>query len=493
MERRKILLLYNKRNKIIDIPDNYIELEKAFLKEFNEDKNKQFSFYYDFHLNKKTDFSKLNLKTSNNLIKVVDDEELKNKDNIIDEDNSNEYLFLNRKKIKKLELNFDDILKENQELKKVNYNLLQKNNELEMKYNMEVSKNKININKIKELKIEINNIKENKILKGSHYYLNELKLLSSDAGDYKNSMNSFLIFESIYGILCLIYEVDHKKIISYDLKNDIIINNIKFFTKYIFISNFSHFSDKINKRDLIISVYNKNNIMLWNFKNWECLLDIKNIYGSGEILSSCFLSCNNNIYIISCNYTYDISNNPIKVFDETGINIKTISNSNKSTLYIDIYYDTTLMTTFIIASQEGFFSSYDFNKNETYLIFKYDEDICYNNEYYNLYCNVIINEGIFSGKNNFELIGSCVDGKIRIWDFLSGHFLMTINCNNLNLNSICLWTSGILYAGCTDGEIKLIDLEKKIIIFLLHNDQNFYPLIQHKQFYLLIYKLFFGF
>ena len=60
-----------------------------------------------------------------------------------------------------------------------------------------------------------------------------------------------------------------------------------------------YYLNNINKRDLILSVYTiECHIRLWNFNNFECLLNIQDIYKLGELSDACFININNIIYII---------------------------------------------------------------------------------------------------------------------------------------------------------------------------------------------------
>ena len=67
-------------------------------------------------------------------------------------------------------------------------------------------------------------------------------------------------------------------------------------------TNFRHYLDVINKRDLILSISAyENNIKLWNINNFECLLNLQNINKGGCLYSACFLNDNNQNYIITSN------------------------------------------------------------------------------------------------------------------------------------------------------------------------------------------------
>ena len=98
---------------------------------------------------------------------------------------------------------------------------------------------------------------------------------------------TFIVFESKDGILSLIYTKSKNSIISFDLKNNKKINEIKSaHNNYIY--NYRHCFDKNNQRDLFLSLSSNNDIKIWNFKNLECLIHIKDIYKYGNIYSACF-------------------------------------------------------------------------------------------------------------------------------------------------------------------------------------------------------------
>ena len=141
---------------------------------------------------------------------------------------------------------------------------------------------------------------------------------------YEPLDNTFCIFTSINKTLLLIYSKIFYTIITYDIKNFKKINETKNAHNNE-ITNFRHYSDSYNKRDLIISISDRdNNIKLWDVKNFECLLNLVNIYTSGIINSACFLNINKELYIFT-NHNLGTHNNkiePIKVFDLKGKNIK---------------------------------------------------------------------------------------------------------------------------------------------------------------------------
>ena len=136
-----------------------------------------------------------------------------------------------------------------------------------------------------------------------------------------------------------------------------------------------------------------------------------------------------------------------------GNKINEIINSKEKTLFIDAYYDELLSKNFIISCNFNYVKSYDFQNNKLYR--KYYDNL---NEGHH---SSIINKN----ENVVQLIESCIDGNIRIWDFHSGLLLKKIKvCENHFLYGLCLWNKKYLYVGCGDGTIKLIDLENKLII-----------------------------
>ena len=114
-----------------------------------------------------------------------------------------------------------------------------------------------------------------------------------------------------------------------------------------------HYSDTIKIRDLILSLFYDNNIKYWNFINFECLVDIKNINENGFMNSSCLLIENNKYYfflvipiLLNCEQ--------IKIYNLKGNKIKEINDSNNSTNFIDIFYDNNINKNFVIIGNDDF-------------------------------------------------------------------------------------------------------------------------------------------
>ena len=70
------------------------------------------------------------------------------------------------------------------------------------------------------------------------------------------------------------------------------------------------------------------------------------------------------------------------------------------------------------------------------------------------------------------MIESSMDGNIRIWNFHSGELLNKIKVCDKGLNGICLWNDENLFVGCEDKTIKLINLNKLLIIKNLDGHNN---------------------
>ena len=264
--------------------------------------------------------------------------------------------------------------------------------------------------------------------------------------------NTFCIFNSINNIIYLIYLNDKMFIISYDVINNKKINEIKNSHKSL-ISCFRHCLDNIQKRDLIMSISAEdNNLKIWNFQNFNCLLNILNVNKIGLLLSACFFNNNNNIYIITSNRNWDKNGEPIKVYDLGGNIIKELKNYNFNTFIIDTYYDEKLSKNYIITGNEGFYFSYDYDKNEKY--FYYYDTINYYNR------SMVIN----NKEEIVKLIGDNDNGEIIIWNFHSGNKLKKIDVCDNYLCGISLWNKDFIFVACYDRKIRLININKELII-----------------------------
>ena len=285
---------------------------------------------------------------------------------------------------------------------------------------------------------------------------------------YSNNwtIDKFIVFKSFNNILYLIYSNNNKSIISYNIIDNKKINEIK--NAHIeYISCFRYYFDNTNKRDLVISLSSNlhySNIKLWDINNLELILNIEKLTNYGFLKSACFLNDNKGgSYIVTC-FTMHYKKNPepIKVYDFKGNKTKEINDSEDSAYYIDNYYDDNLNKNFILTGNIGYIKSYDYNENKIY--HKYYE----NSENNFGHLSIIINKK----KEITELIESCPDGNIRIWNFHSGVFIRIINISKEGIRDICMWDNEYLLVGCDDKTIKLINLNNGEIIKEMEGHNN---------------------
>ena len=310
---------------------------------------------------------------------------------------------------------------------------------------------------IKKLKDELKEKLNGK--NNSHEDLNQINFnkfellteLTKNSYCSNNTNNTFLIFNTS-NIFYLIYATDNISIISYNLISQKIMTEIKNAHKN-YITNFRHIFIKSKKKDIIMSLSDiDNNLKVWETNTWECILNLENINNQGFLNSACFLNENDNIYIATSNWNFDYIEN-IKIFDIKGKKVKEIDDSNNKTVYIKSYYDHKKFKYYIITGNDGSIKSYNYSENKLY--HKYDQKN-FNNSYYCFIIKYL--------KNILKIIGSCFDGYIRIWNFDSGDILKVIYAEHKGLIGICDWNENFLFCGTNDKILKVIDLNKGIIL-----------------------------
>ncbi len=282
---------------------------------------------------------------------------------------------------------------------------------------------------IKE-EITYNNIKGKEIsliydIEPNNFLL--FSVITKDSFSSSPIENTFTIFNSCNNILFLIYATKDRSIKCINLIEKKIVTEIKE-AHFKFITNFKHYFDDIKKLDIIMSIASDDNeIKLWNIYNWECILHIKNINKTGNLLSATFLKENNNLFIVTSNFEIFDESEPIKIYDENGLMIKEIINSKENTFFIEIYFDELTKINYIITCNINCVKSYNYNQNILY--HRYYEG---NNSFHN---SVAISEF----NNIVNLIEICNDGNIRIWDFHLNILLNKIKFDNSGLTSMCIW------------------------------------------------------
>jgi len=284
----------------------------------------------------------------------------------------------------------------------------------------------------------------------------ELLIIKDSYSKFK-FINIFVSFKSINNeILYLVYTNEQKSLIFYNLIDNIKMNEIKN-SHPTNINNIRYFIDKINNRDLILSI-SFGNLKIWNI-NSECIANIN----EKTILTACLLNNNNENYIISItkNLTATLRNRAMKAYNLNGILVKEIDlapifglDNLPSKGFIDCYYDINYSKNYIILCNDYSSFSFDYNEQKIYQEYK---------EYYNSYERYTI---IKVEKDRVKLIESIKAGKINIWDFHSGEFLSAIYVkDNYFLYDICLWKDNYLFIGCSQNTIKLLDLNEGKIIY----------------------------
>ena len=296
--------------------------------------------------------------------------------------------------------------------------------------------------------------------------INFPKNLTYDAFTYYNYTNTFLIFNSINNNkLFLVFTTQEKNVKIYDIIDKKLVLEIRNSTEdNKQITNFRHFYDEYNKRDLIMFIIGiKNCIKIWDAYNWECILELKNIYKEGNIYSSLILNDNikNDLYIITSNCTLFKDSQPLKIYDLKGNFIKDIPDSNSKTFFLDIFHDIRHSKKYIISVNKEFVKSFDYEKNCCYK--KYSDKpegkkINFDGFFYS---SVI---KFFDDNDFIQLIVSGDDGFIRIWDFHEGNLIKKIETDKNCIYSLCLWNNDYLFGAGEDGRIKLIDLNAGVII-----------------------------
>ena len=291
--------------------------------------------------------------------------------------------------------------------------------------------------------------------------------LVNDSYAWRQFTNTFTTFKSINNLLFLIYSTETKSIICYDLNREKKYTEIKNAHSNHCI-NLRHYLDTINKRDIIMSLFDYNDLKLWDAKNFECIIYLPNINKNGYVFSAYLLRDNNINYIITSNYISGQNlAEPVKIFGLNGDLIKTIKNSDETTLILDNYFDKNLSKNYIITGNYNHVKSYDYTSNTIY--HKYFDS---KNE--KIHSDIIIK----SDESIIKIIESCNDGYVRIWDLHSGLMLNKINLEIYsNQYSLCLWDNQYLFVGCL-YKIVLVDFQENKIIRVYNQKDN--PLTMEK-------------
>ena len=347
-----------------------------------------------------------------------------------------------------------------------------KKKKLKPKIKSNESNNNINIineNEPKEkiqLREEIRKI-EKKLKKLNPLHFEYISNLSKGEMNFRVD-NTFEVFNSVLGYICLVYAFKlndkYNSIATYniiDCRTMSVLRN----AHREDITNFRHYLDKNHKRDLILSISaTDNNARMWDINNLEYIITINNINRHGFTKSACILNFNNDLFIVTSNYSHSEVQEPIRLYNMDGYKIKEINYKNNQTYFIDIYHDKQSDIKYIITGNLGFVRTYNYTNDFKYHRYNDDDD-----EEYEHYKVIIYNKD-----NNTKIIATGKDRQILIWDFHSTELLNKIKVSNVpydNLYGISLWNKEILVVGCGNA-LQIIDIENEEVVNTLIGHTN---------------------
>ena len=281
--------------------------------------------------------------------------------------------------------------------------------------------------------------------------LHEIKFAYAKSG-LENTFTSFLYYDIPY----LVFSTKDKSIISYNLKDLSVGIEIKGAHE----SSISKIRDyqKNNNIIYILSICSsKNNVKIWNFKNWECIFNLSQKHIIGSMFSSLYIMKDNKDYIITSSSN---DSQYIKLFGFNGEEIFAFNDSQGKVLTLEYFFDENKY--YIIAGYANYVKSFDFENNKLY--HKYAEP-----EFTDWHSSLKIN----TSDNIIKLIDSCwKDDYLRIWDFHKGILLSKFQIGANTIRTICQADENHYYIGCKDHSIKLVDIENKKVLksFCIHKD-----------------------
>jgi hypothetical protein len=295
-------------------------------------------------------------------------------------------------------------------------------------------------------------------------------------------LNAFIdrtmtVFKSLKNEYLLIYSYseDYKNysLKCYDILKDKSMTKVqKAHSERVFTC--SHFLDKHNKRDLLITAAFDKKIKIWNItNNFKIIYEKKPDYYFREntyLLSEAILSDNNNkIYLIVSAYEIN-SNGYDLLYYNTSKNLdwRHFENSRDNTNFLDIFYNNGNPE--IIAANLGNIKIYNFQNKQLIKFFR-DND---NNKEFNYLSAIIKNDSL----NNKNLIATAGDGLLRIWDYNNPDNLLQSIKTYLNvwLIGLELINDRYLLAAGADGNIKEFDLKKNFMSRNLNRNNSTDPL-----------------
>ena len=291
-----------------------------------------------------------------------------------------------------------------------------------------------------------------------------------------------IIFKSVYDLVLIVFNDKNYTIVTYNAIDDKKVSEIK--NAHKIITELNHCLDKNNKRDLIssISLYD-NNLKIWDFNNFECILNIDFKIGNFylNLNSLCFLSNGNEIHLIAS--SVDLPQTQlIHIYNLRGDKIKELNDDEVKNFFVDTFYDEDFLKKYIIISTNADVRAIDYDNNK--IIKHYtpvNEEpkkvISIKNKEMNKKLGLDENHTIKTVKyakgplcvlvkkfgNITKLIAGMEKKGIKIWNFHSTELIGDIIIPRLTINCIRIWDQENLLVG-TSGGLKLIDLNKNNIV-----------------------------
>ena len=275
--------------------------------------------------------------------------------------------------------------------------------------------------------------------------------------------NLFCLFKNSSGAY-LVYSKPDKTIISYDIINNKVVKENKNAHEQI-ISNLRY--QNLDGKDAIMSIScQDNNLKLWNFNNWECILNLKGVNKECELKSACFLTDKGQSYIATSNAGLPEINNlealeQIKIFDLKGKKVKEINDSKDNTFLIDTFHDDKTSKIYLVTCNFNNLKSYDFNENKLFHLYKESEGKSH------------FSMAIFKDGDVNKLISSSFDSNVRIWNFNTGELLKIIKVYHDFIYGICLWNSKYLFVGALKKEVLLVNLDEGKVVKTIEQYHSF--------------------
>ena len=311
---------------------------------------------------------------------------------------------------------------------------------------MSMKKNEDEIKEISDKNINLNEDKNHEIK-----VLYEIKIAFAKSG-LENTFTSFLYNDTPY----LVFATKEKSLISYNLNHLSVNAEIKNAHEED-ISKIQSYQ-KSNNIIYITSICSRrNNVKIWNFKNWECIFDFSQKHIIGSMFSALYLMKDDKDYVITSSSN---DSEYIRLHDFNGKEIFTFDDSQGKVLTLDYFIDKNKY--YIIAGFCGFVKSFDFGENKLY--HKYAES-----KFTDWHSSLKIN----SSDNIIKLIDSCwEDNYLRIWDFHKGILLSKFKIGGETIRTICQADENHYYIGCRDHLIKLVDIKNGKVLksFCIHKD-----------------------